>query len=47
MGVLDLAEVDAETLLDKDNRVAEDFDARRWVDRRLAGGAAPAGPPTA
>ena len=35
MGVLDLAEVDAEALLDKDNRVAEEFDAQRVVDNRL------------
>ena len=35
MGVLDLAEVDAEALLDKDNRVAEDFDAKRVIDNRL------------
>ena len=35
MGVLDLAEVDAEALLDRDNRVAEEFDARRAVESRL------------
>ena len=35
MGVLDFAEVDAESLLDKDNRVAEEFDARRVVESRL------------
>jgi 1,2-phenylacetyl-CoA epoxidase catalytic subunit len=37
MGVLDLAEVDAEALLDRDNRVAEEFDARRVVESRLGG----------
>ena len=42
MGVLDLAEVDAEVLLDRDNRVAEDFGARRVVESRLGvGGPAP------
>jgi hypothetical protein len=35
MGVLELAEVDAEALLDKDNRVAEEFDAKRIVEARL------------
>jgi 1,2-phenylacetyl-CoA epoxidase catalytic subunit len=35
MGVLDLADVDAEALLEKDNRVAEEFDAQRFVDNRL------------
>jgi hypothetical protein len=35
MGVLEFASVDAEALLDNDNRVAEDFDARRFVDRAL------------
>ena len=35
MGVLDLAEVDAEAQLDRDNRVAEEFDARRVVESRL------------
>jgi len=36
MGVLDLAEVDSEMLLEKDNRVAEEFDAQRVVASRLA-----------
>jgi hypothetical protein len=35
MGVLDFAEVDAEALLEKDNRVAEEFDAKRFVENRL------------
>jgi len=29
MGVLDFASIDAEAMLDNDNRVAEEFDARR------------------
>jgi hypothetical protein len=29
MGVLDFASIDAEALLDNDNKVAEEFDARR------------------
>jgi len=29
MGVLDFASIDAEATLDNDNRVAEEFDARR------------------
>jgi hypothetical protein len=37
MGVMDFAEVDAEALLEKDNRVAEEFDARRIVEQRLRG----------
>ncbi|MCI0549075.1 MAG: ferritin-like domain-containing protein [Candidatus Rokubacteria bacterium] len=35
MGVMEFAEVDAEALLANDNRVAEEFDARRIVEDRL------------
>jgi hypothetical protein len=35
MGVMDFADTDAEALLEKDNRVAEEFDARRFVEKRL------------
>jgi hypothetical protein len=41
MGVLDFAEVDAEGLLERDNRVAEEFDAKRFVDAALMPGASP------
>jgi hypothetical protein len=37
MGVMQFAEVDSEALLEKDNRVAEEFDARRVVEGRLTG----------
>jgi hypothetical protein len=35
MGVMSFAEVDAEAMLDRDNKVAEEFDAKRFVDREL------------
>jgi hypothetical protein len=35
MGVMQFAEIDAQALLDNDNRVAEDFDARRVVSDAL------------
>src|SRR5205823_11874044 len=35
MGVMEFAQVDAEALLDRDNRVAEDFDAKRFVDKAV------------
>ncbi len=35
MGVLEFAEVDAAAILDNDNRVAEEFDARQFVQRQL------------
>jgi hypothetical protein len=36
MGVMEFAQVDAQALLDNDNRVAEEFDAKMFVARRLA-----------
>jgi hypothetical protein len=36
MGALQFAETDSEALLDQDNRVAEDFDAGRFVSKSLA-----------
>jgi hypothetical protein len=35
MGVLELADVDAGAMLDNDNRVAEEFDAKQFVRRQL------------
>ena len=35
MGVMEFAQVDAEALLDNDNRVAAEFDARRFVQNAL------------
>jgi hypothetical protein len=35
MGVMEFAEVDASAMLDNDNRVAEEFDARQFVRRQL------------
>jgi hypothetical protein len=35
MGVLEFAEVDSAAILENDNRVAEEFDARRFVERQL------------
>jgi hypothetical protein len=35
MGVMGFADVDAEAMLDRDNKVAEEFDAKRFVDRQL------------
>ncbi len=35
MGVMEFAEVDAAAILDNDNRVAEEFDARQFVQRQL------------
>lgn len=35
MGVMEFASVDAAAMLERDNRVAEEFDARRLVERRL------------
>ena len=35
MGVMEFAEVDASAMLDNDNRVAEEFDARQFVQRQL------------
>ena len=36
MGVMEFADVDAEAMLDNDNRVAEEFDAKRFVAQALA-----------
>lgn len=35
MGVMEFAEVDSATILENDNRVAEEFDARRFVQGQL------------
>jgi len=35
MGVLEFADVDTAALLENDNRVAEEFDAKRFVKRQL------------
>jgi hypothetical protein len=35
MGVLEFAEVDAAAILDNDNRVAEEFDAKQFVQQQL------------
>ncbi len=35
MGVMEYAEVDAAAMLDNDNRVAEEFDAKRFVQRSI------------
>jgi hypothetical protein len=35
MGVMEFAEVDSASILDNDNRVAEEFDARQFVQRQL------------
>src|SRR5262245_25171369 len=37
MGVMEFASVDAQAMLDNDNRVAEDFDAKMFVDKTLNG----------
>ena len=36
MGVMEFATLDAQAMLDNDNRVAEEFDAKRFVARSLA-----------
>jgi hypothetical protein len=36
MGVMEFATLDAQAMLDNDNRVAEDFDAKRFVAQALA-----------
>ena len=36
MGVMEFATLDAQTMLDNDNRVAEEFDAKRFVAQSLA-----------
>jgi hypothetical protein len=38
MGVMEFASIDAQAILDNDNRVAEEFDAKRFVTQALAGG---------
>ena len=38
MGVMEFATLDAQAMLDNDNRVAEDFDAKRFVAQALAAG---------
>jgi hypothetical protein len=38
MGVMEFATLDAQAMLDNDNRVAEDFDAKRFVAQALATG---------
>jgi hypothetical protein len=35
MGVLEYADVDAAAMLDNDNRVAEEFDAKQFVHQQL------------
>jgi hypothetical protein len=35
MGVMEFAEVDAAAILDNDNRVAEEFDAKQFVQQQL------------
>ena len=35
MGVIQYSEIDAEALLEHDNKVAEDFDAKRFVEREV------------
>jgi hypothetical protein len=35
MGVMEFAQVDAAAILENDNRVAQEFDARRVVGERL------------
>jgi hypothetical protein len=35
MGVMEFADVDASAMLDDDNRVAEEFDAKQFVRRQL------------
>ena len=35
MGVIDFADVDSAALLDNDNRVAEEFDAKQFVQEQL------------
>jgi len=35
MGVMEFAEVDAAGILDNDNRVAEEFDAKQFVQQQL------------
>jgi hypothetical protein len=35
MGVMEFAEVDAAAVLDNDNRVAEEFDAKQFVRQQL------------
>lgn len=36
MGVMEFASIDAQAMLDNDNKVAEEFDAKRYVDKALA-----------
>jgi hypothetical protein len=36
MGVMEFATVDAQAMLDNDNRVAEDFDAKQFVTKALS-----------
>jgi hypothetical protein len=43
MGVLEYAEVDSAAMLENDGRVAEEFDARRVVERQLGEPGLPAG----
>ena len=35
MGAIEFADIDSEQLLENDNRVAEDFDAKRFVQESL------------
>jgi len=35
MGVLEFAEVDSASILENDNRVAEEFDAKQFVRQQL------------
>jgi hypothetical protein len=36
MGVLEFADVDSAAILENDGRVADEFDARKFVDQQLA-----------
>ncbi len=40
MGVIQYSEIDAEALLEHDNKVAEDFDAKKFVEREVGVAAA-------
>jgi hypothetical protein len=42
MGAIEFAEIDSEQLLENDNRVAEEFDAKRFVQESLSGLTSPA-----
>jgi hypothetical protein len=37
MGVMEFAQIDAQAMLDNDGRVAEEFDAKMFVEKTLGG----------